>query len=54
MKRYLAALLAVLGVVGVLGLLAIGRGFADEEKAAVASALRPRCTGRIWLPRMGL
>ena len=36
MKRYVAALLVVLGVVGLLGVLAVGRGFADEEKAAGA------------------
>jgi hypothetical protein len=34
MNRYVAALLVVLGVVGLLGVLAVGRGFANDEKAA--------------------
>jgi hypothetical protein len=36
MKRYVAALLAVFGLVGVVGVLAVGRGFANDEKAAGA------------------
>ena len=36
MKRYLAALLMVLGVLGLLGVLAVGRGFASDEKATGA------------------
>ena len=36
MKRYLAALLVVVGVVGLVGVLAVGRGFASDEKAAGA------------------
>jgi hypothetical protein len=39
MNRYLAALLVVLGVVGLLGVVAVGRGFADEEKASRAEVL---------------
>ena len=35
MKRYVAALLVVLGLVGVVGVLAVGTGFAKDEKAAV-------------------
>jgi hypothetical protein len=34
MKRYVAALLVVLGLVGVVGVLAVGTGFAKDEKAA--------------------
>jgi hypothetical protein len=36
MNRYLAALLVVVGVVGLLGVVAVGTGFADEEKASRA------------------
>jgi hypothetical protein len=36
MKRYVAALLAVFGLVGVVGVLAVGTGFANDEKAAGA------------------
>jgi hypothetical protein len=36
MNRYVAALLVVLGVVGLVGVLAVGRGFANDEKAAGA------------------
>src|SRR5829696_7108014 len=32
MKRYLAALLVVLGVVGLVGVLAVGRGFANDQR----------------------
>ena len=54
MKRYLAALLAVLGVVGVLGLLAIGRGFADEEKAAVAMCSKATLHGTYLVAQNGV
>jgi hypothetical protein len=36
MKRYMAALLVVLGVVGLVGVLAVGTGFANDEKATGA------------------
>jgi hypothetical protein len=36
MKRYVVALLVVLGVVGLVGVLAVGTGFANDEKAAGA------------------
>ncbi|HSK98883.1 MAG TPA: hypothetical protein VK869_00970 [Rubrobacteraceae bacterium] len=36
MNRYVAALLVVLGVVGLVGVLAVGRGFANDEKASGA------------------
>ena len=36
MNRYLAALLVVVGVVGLLGVMAVGRGFANDEKATGA------------------
>jgi hypothetical protein len=45
MNRYVAALLAVLGLVGVLGVvLAIGRGFGNDEHAAVANAAVAKCS----------
>ena len=34
MNRYVAALLVVLGVVGLLGVLAVGRGFANDQKTS--------------------
>src|SRR5919205_714911 len=36
MNRYLAALLVVVAVVGLLGVLALGTGFANDEKATGA------------------
>ena len=61
MKRYVAALLAVLGLVGVLGVgLAIGRGFANDENAAVANAaVAKKCSkatlhGTYLIPQNGV
>jgi hypothetical protein len=34
MRRYVAALLVVLGLIGVVRVLAVGTGFAEDEKAA--------------------
>jgi hypothetical protein len=45
MNRYLAALLVVLGVVGLLGVLAVGTGFADDEKAAGAKCSKATLKG---------
>ena len=45
MKRYLAALLVVLGVVGLVGVLAVGRGFADDEKATGAKCSKATLQG---------
>ena len=54
MKRYVAALLVVLGLVGVLGVLAIGRGFADEENAAVAKCSKATLHGTYLIPQNGV
>ena len=54
MKRYLAALLAVFGLVGVVGVLAIGRGFADDENAAVAKCSKATLHGTYLIPQNGV
>jgi hypothetical protein len=54
MKRYAAALLVVLGLVGVLGVLAIGTGFANDEKAAVAKCSKATLHGTYLVPQNGV
>jgi hypothetical protein len=54
MKRYLAALLVVLGVVGLVGVLAVGRGFADEEKAAGAKCSETTLHGTYLFAQNGV
>jgi hypothetical protein len=46
MKRYVATLLEVLGLVGVVGVLAVGRGFADDEKADRAKCSKATLDGK--------
>jgi hypothetical protein len=54
MNRYLAALLVVLGVVGLLGVLAVGRGFADDEKASGAKCSEATLKGRYLFAQNGV
>jgi hypothetical protein len=54
MNRYLAALLVVLGVVGLLGVLAVGRGFANDEKAAGAKCSEATLDGTYLFAQNGV
>jgi hypothetical protein len=54
MNRYLAALLMVLGVVGLVGVLAVGRGFADDEKAAGAKCSEATLKGTYLFAQNGV
>ena len=54
MKRYLAALLVVLGVVGLVGVLAVGRGFANDEKAAGAKCSEATLHGTYLFAQNGV
>ena len=54
MKRYLAALLMVLGVLGLLGVLAVGRGFASDEKAAGAKCSEATLKGTYLFAQNGV
>jgi hypothetical protein len=54
MNRYLAALLVVVGVVGLVGVLAVGRGFADEEKAAGAKCSEATLKGTYLFAQNGV
>jgi hypothetical protein len=54
MKRYLAALFVVLGVVGLVGVLAVGRGSADEEKAAGAKCSEATLLGTYLFAQNGV
>jgi hypothetical protein len=54
MKRYVAALLAVLGVVGLVGVLAVGRGFANDEKAAGAKCSEATLHGTYLFAQNGV
>jgi hypothetical protein len=54
MNRYLAALLVVLGVVGLLGVLAVGRGFADDEKASGAKCSEATLKGTYLFAQNGV
>jgi hypothetical protein len=54
MKRYLAALLMVLGVLGLLGVLAVGRGFASDEKATGAKCSKATLKGTYLFAQNGV
>jgi hypothetical protein len=54
MKRYVAALLVVLGVVGLVGVLAVGRGFADDEKASRAKCSKATLHGTYLFAQDGV
>jgi hypothetical protein len=54
MKRYLAALLVVLGVVGLVGVLAVGTGFADDEKATGAKCSEATLHGAYLFAQNGV
>ena len=54
MKRYLAALLVVLGVVGLVGVLAVGTGFANDEKAAGAKCSKATLKGTYLFAQNGV
>jgi hypothetical protein len=54
MKRYVAALLVVLGVVGLVGVLAVGRGFADDEKATGAKCSEATLQGTYLFAQNGV
>jgi hypothetical protein len=54
MNRYLAALLVVLGVVGLVGVLAVGRGFADDEKATTAKCSKATLEGKYLFAQNGV
>ena len=54
MNRYVAALLVVLGVVGLVGVLAVGRGFANDEKAARAKCSEATLHGTYLFAQNGV
>src|SRR5919107_6428380 len=54
MNRYVAALLVVLGVVGLLGVLAVGTGFANDEKAAGAKCSEATLHGTYLFAQNGI
>jgi hypothetical protein len=54
MNRYLAALLVVVGVLGLLGVMAVGRGFADEEKATGAKCSEATLDGTYLFAQNGV
>src|ERR671917_2622888 len=54
MKRYVAALLGVLGVVGLVGVLAVGTGFANDEKAAGAKCSEATLHGTYLFAQNGV
>src|SRR5919112_3511177 len=54
MNRYLAALLVVLGVVGLVGVLAVGTGFANDEKAAGAKCSEATLHGTYLFAQNGV
>jgi hypothetical protein len=54
MNRYLAALLVVVGVVGLLGVLALGTGFANDEKAARAKCSEATLHGTYLFAQNGV
>jgi hypothetical protein len=54
MNRYVAALLVVLGVVGLVGVLAVGRGFANDEKAAGAKCSEATLHGTYLFAQNGV
>jgi hypothetical protein len=54
MNRYLAALLVVLGVVGLLGVLALGTGFANDEKTSGAKCSEATLKGTYLFAQNGV
>jgi hypothetical protein len=54
MNRYVAVLLVVLGVVGLLGVLAVGRGFANDEKATGAKCSEATLEGTYLFAQNGV
>jgi hypothetical protein len=54
MNRYLAALLVVVGVVGLLGVVAVGRGFAYDEKATGAKCSEATLHGTYLFAQNGV
>ena len=54
MRKYLAALLMVLGVLGLLGVLAVGRGFAEDEKATGAKCSEATLKGTYLFAQNGV
>jgi hypothetical protein len=54
MKRYVATLLVVLGVVGLVGVLAVGTGFAKDEKAAGAKCSEATLHGTYLFAQNGV
>jgi hypothetical protein len=54
MNRYVAALLVVLGVVGLVGVLAVGRGYANDEKAAGAKCSEATLHGTYLFAQNGV
>ena len=54
MKRYVAALLVILGLVGVVGVLAVGTGFAKNEKAAGAKCSNATLEGTYLFAQNGV
>jgi hypothetical protein len=54
MNRYLAALLVVLALVGLLGVLALGTGFANDEKATGAKCSEATLHGTYLFAQNGV
>jgi type II secretory pathway pseudopilin PulG len=54
MNRYVAALLVVLALVGLVGVLAVGRGFANDEKAARAKCSKATLHGTYLFAQNGV
>src|SRR5215216_2900269 len=54
MNRYLTALLVVVGVVGLLGVLALGTGFANDEKATGAKCSEATLHGTYLFAQNGV
>ena len=54
MNRYVAALLVVLALVGLVGVLAVGRGFANDEKAAGAKCSEATLHGTYLFAQNGV
>ena len=54
MNRYVAALVMVLGVVGLVGVLAVGRSFANDEKASEAKCSKATLDGTYLFAQNGV
>jgi hypothetical protein len=54
MNRYVAALLAVVGLLGLVGVLAVGRGFAKDEKADRAKCSEATLEGTYLFAQNGV